>query len=218
MMATGTTRTAKGRVRAAIGAPAARGPRWRIDPMCPGAAPLTLPAQPATPGRMDEPIHTIIHPDRLAETIRLAITPVFLLTAIGAMLGVVTTRLGRAIDRARALEAEHATIIDADARARLVRELATLDRRIVLAHRAVSLSAAAALATCLLIAALFVAETMAARAAQLVPPLFIVVMALLASGLAAFLLEVRIATRNVRVRAELIRDAAPPRGDLSWTI
>lgn len=167
---------------------------------------------------MDAPIRAVIHAEQLAQTIQLAIAPVFLLTAIGAMLGVVTTRLGRAIDRARALEAEHGGIVDADARARLVSELATLDRRIVLAHRAVSLCAAAALATCLLIAALFLAETVAAQAGSLVPPLFVVVMALLACGLAAFLLEVRIATRNVRVRAELIRGAPRPRGDLNWTI
>jgi hypothetical protein len=167
---------------------------------------------------MVDPVRAVIHAERLAETIQLAIAPVFLLTAIGAMLGVVTTRLGRAIDRARALEAEHATTTDAEARARLVTELATLDRRIVLAHRAVSLAAGAALTTCLLIAALFVAETMAARAARVVPPLFVVVMVLLASGLAAFLLEVRIATRNVRVRAELIRGAPRPSGDVSWTI
>jgi hypothetical protein len=99
-----------------------------------------------------------------------------------------------------------------------VSELATLDRRIVLAHRAVSLCAAAALATCLLIAALFLAETVAARAGNMVAPLFVLVMVLLASGLSAFLLEVRIATRNVRVRAELIRGAPRPAGDVSWTI
>lgn len=167
---------------------------------------------------MDALIRAVIHAEQLAQTIQLAIAPVFLLTAIGAMLGVVTTRLGRAVDRARALEAEHGAIADAEARARLVAELATLDRRIVLAHRAVSLCSAAALSTCLLIAALFLAETVAARAGSLVPPLFVVVMALLASGLFAFLLEVRIATRNVRVRAELIRGAPRPPGDLHWTI
>jgi hypothetical protein len=167
---------------------------------------------------MYEPISAAIHVERLAETIQLAITPVFLLTAIGAMLGVVTTRLGRAIDRARALEAEYPRSDDEATRARVVTELATLDRRIVLAHRAVSLCAAAALATCFLIAALFAAETVPSRAARVVPPLFVVVMALLAAGVAAFLLEVRIATRNVRVRAELIRGQPRPRGDVSWTI
>jgi hypothetical protein len=167
---------------------------------------------------MDLAVALSLDAEELARTIQLAIAPVFLLTAIGAILGVVTTRLGRAIDRARALEAEYPAAPDEDARARAVSELATLDRRIVLAHRAVSLCAAAALATCLLIAALFLAETVAARAGNMVAPLFVLVMVLLASGLSAFLLEVRIATRNVRVRAELIRGAPRPAGDVSWTI
>jgi hypothetical protein len=167
---------------------------------------------------MDEALRTVFHAERLAQTIQLSIAPVFLLTAIGAMLGVVTSRLGRAIDRARALEAELPGAPDAETRARTVRELATLDRRMALAHRAVSLCASAALGACLLIALLFLAETVALPLARLVPVLFILVMGLMIAGLAAFLLEVRIATRNVRVRAELIRGAPRPSGDVSWTI
>ena len=41
----------------------------------------------------------------VAHVIQLAVAPVFLLTGIGAMLGVMTNRLSRVIDRARALEA-----------------------------------------------------------------------------------------------------------------
>ncbi len=167
---------------------------------------------------MDLAVPLNLDAEQLARTIQLAIAPVFLLTAIGAILGVVTTRLGRAIDRARALEAEYPAAPDDAARARAVSELATLDRRIVLAHRAVALCAGAALATCLLIAALFLAETVAATAARVIAPLFVVVMALLAAGLWAFVVEVRIAIHNVRVRAELIRGAPRPAGDVSWTI
>ncbi|MFN3288234.1 MAG: DUF2721 domain-containing protein, partial [Sphingomonadaceae bacterium] len=56
---------------------------------------------------MDLAVPLSLDAEQLARTIQLAIAPVFLLTAIGAILGVVTTRLGRAIDRARALEAEY---------------------------------------------------------------------------------------------------------------
>jgi hypothetical protein len=41
----------------------------------------------------------------VAHAIQLAVAPVFLLSAIGAMLAVMTSRLGRIIDRARDLEA-----------------------------------------------------------------------------------------------------------------
>jgi hypothetical protein len=40
----------------------------------------------------------------VAHAIELAVAPVFLLTGIGAMLTVMTNRLGRVIDRARVLE------------------------------------------------------------------------------------------------------------------
>jgi Protein of unknown function (DUF2721) len=40
----------------------------------------------------------------VAHAIQLAVAPVFLLTGIGAILAVMTNRLGRIIDRARVLE------------------------------------------------------------------------------------------------------------------
>jgi hypothetical protein len=40
----------------------------------------------------------------VAHAIELAVAPVFLLTGIGAILAVMTNRLGRVIDRARVLE------------------------------------------------------------------------------------------------------------------
>jgi hypothetical protein len=41
----------------------------------------------------------------VAHVIQLAVAPVFLLTGVSALLGVLTNRLARIIDRARALEA-----------------------------------------------------------------------------------------------------------------
>jgi hypothetical protein len=142
----------------------------------------------------------------LAQTIQLAITPVFLLTAIGAFLAVMTTRLGRVIDRARALEEKVGAGLP-DARTRT--ELVSLDRRIRLANRAVSLSVASALLLCLLIALLFVWRLQPNLLAplqpnSLLPMLFIAVLALLTASLFAFLLEVRIALRTIRVSAEIL--------------
>ena len=42
----------------------------------------------------------------IAHVIQLSVAPVFLLSGIGAMLAVMTNRLGRIIDRARTLEAQ----------------------------------------------------------------------------------------------------------------
>src|SRR4029077_16254586 len=48
-----------------------------------------------------------VNPDNVidvARLIQLAVAPVFLLTAVGTMIGVLSTRLGRAVDRTRYLE------------------------------------------------------------------------------------------------------------------
>jgi hypothetical protein len=51
---------------------------------------------------------------------------------------------------------------------------------------------------------------------QLVPILFILALVLLMAALLAFALEIRISIRTVRVRAELIRNAPRPPGDISF--
>jgi hypothetical protein len=150
----------------------------------------------------------------LAQSIQLAIAPVFLLTAIGAFLAVITTRLGRVIDRARALEADLPP--DDARRAAAIAELAGLDRRMLLANRAVILAVASALTVCLLITLLFVAALTARVPDTLVPLLFVAALVLLTAALTAFALEVRIALATVRVRAELIRDAPRPPGDVHF--
>lgn len=152
----------------------------------------------------------------LAHMIQLSIAPVFLLTAIAGFLGAISVRLGRVIDRARKLEAEVPSHAD-DSRERklLVAELAVLDRRMILAHRAVSLSVAAAISVCIIIILLFLSSISGLHPDQIVPVLFMVAMALQTAGLISFALETRIGTRTVRVRAELILSAPPPPGSIS---
>ena len=144
----------------------------------------------------------------LATAIQLALTPVFLLTAVGSILNVLAARLARVIDRARTIEASMPP--PGPARARAVAELIALDRRMRLANRAVTLCVCSGLAACLLIAALFVAADTSLPASRIVPALFVIVMALVIAGLATFLLEIRIATRTLRVKTELI--TGPPTG------
>jgi hypothetical protein len=150
----------------------------------------------------------------LAQVIQLAIAPVFLLTAIGAFLSVITTRLGRVVDRARLLEASVPD--DETDRALTIAELAGLDRRMLLANRAVALSVTSALTICSLITVLFVSAIGPVHPDRLVPVLFILALVLLMSALLAFALEIRISIRTVRVRAELIRNAPRPPGDISF--
>ncbi len=140
--------------------------------------------------------------DTIAHNIQLAVAPVFLLTGIAAILGVLTNRLGRVIDRARKLEGEAAGY-DPAARKRAAGELIWLTRRMAAANWAIGLCTLSALFVCIVVALLFVGELIP-HAVMAVAPLFIVVMLLLICGLVMFLIEVQIATRSVRVRRETV--------------
>ena len=148
----------------------------------------------------------------LAQIIQLSIAPVFLLTAIGAFLSAITTRLGRVIDRARVLETAIASD-GAEKDAAAIGELTSLDKRMLLANWAVGLSISSALTVCALITVLFISAVSPIHLARVVPLLFILALLLLTASLTAFLLEIRISIRTVRVRAELIRHAPHPSAD-----
>jgi hypothetical protein len=152
----------------------------------------------------------------IARNIQLAVTPVFLLTAIGTILAVLTTRLGRVVDRARDLEerlmAPHAETPD-ELRLVALDDLAVLDRRMGAVNLAIALCTAAAFLVCIVIAILFLGEIADLAWAQAVVWLFLTALVLLAGGLALFLAEIRIALRTVRVRAGLLAEARPrPQG------
>ena len=139
----------------------------------------------------------------IAQTIQLSVAPVFLLAGIGALLNVVTSRLGRAVDRARVLE-ERLTPPAAPTEAPRIRdELMVLDRRMLLSHRSIALCSLSALLVCILVAALFIADLADLAGGSAVAILFIAAMAALIGGLGFFLAEVTLATRMLRVRAEL---------------
>jgi Protein of unknown function (DUF2721) len=140
----------------------------------------------------------------MASTIQSAIAPVFLLTGIGAMLNVISSRLSRAIDRTRSLEPLHRGSLGKE-HARYVDELRLLDRRITLSNLAATLCVASALAVCLLIIMLFIAQLSGEHYANSVAAFFVIAMLLLAAGLLTLLLEIRIAIRALRVRAELLQ-------------
>ena len=67
-------------------------------------------------------------------SIQLAIAPIFLLVGTGSLLNVVTTRLGRIIDRARILEQAVEAGEDAVLEERHVMELNVLDKRMRYCH------------------------------------------------------------------------------------
>jgi hypothetical protein len=134
----------------------------------------------------------------IAHVIQLAVAPVFLLTGVGAMLGVLTNRLARIIDRARVLEDMHPSA-DAEGRLRLEGVLHTLASRAGLINRAISLCTTSALLVCAVIAALFVGAFLKTDLSVLVGLMFIAAMLALIGALVSFLREIHIAIRSVRI-------------------
>jgi hypothetical protein len=134
----------------------------------------------------------------IAHVIQLAVAPVFLLTGVGAMLGVLTSRLGRIIDRARVLEDDHASA-EADRQLHLEGDLHTLARRVALINQAISLCTTCALLVCAVIAVLFVGGFLETDLSALVGLMFIAAMVALIGALVSFLREIQIATRSVRI-------------------
>jgi len=135
--------------------------------------------------------------------IQLAIAPVFLLAGIGSILNVIAGRLNRVVDRSRVVERWHGET-KGDEHNRHVEELRLIDRRITLASNAIFLCVASAVAVCLLVTLLFVAELLRANLANAVALLFVIAMGLLAIGLILFLIETRVAVRSIKVREELL--------------
>jgi hypothetical protein len=139
----------------------------------------------------------------IAHLVELSVAPVFLLAGIGALLNVVTSRLGRVVDRARHLEDRFFKNPAEDELSRIRRELKVLDKRMLHAQRAIFLFSMAALLVCIVVATLFIGAFIAIDVAALVALMFIAAMIAMVGGLALFLLEISIATRTLRVRADL---------------
>jgi hypothetical protein len=145
----------------------------------------------------DLPLQDITH------TIQVAIAPVFLLTALGTTLAVLTNRLSRIVDRARRVEARLRD--EAPPRRDVsVRELRMIAGRVRLIHWAITAGTCAALLVCLLIAVAFVGYLLEARVATAMAVLFVAAMGAYVAALLFFLREIfaAIATMKFQLPAE----------------
>ena len=134
----------------------------------------------------------------ISHAIQLAIAPVFLLTGIAALLGVMANRLARIIDRARHFE-DIWDKLDVDARKVAREELANLERRRHVASWAINFCTSAALLVCTVIAVLFADAFFAVDLKWFAGALFVAAMLSLICGLGCFLREVYVSTHTVRI-------------------
>jgi hypothetical protein len=133
----------------------------------------------------------------IAHSIQLAVAPVFLLSAVGTTLGVLTNRLARIIDRARVLEGALPAALEASDEASHA-ELRLLSRRARLIQRAITLSTTCALLVCIVIVALFTGVALGRDLSQLIVVLFVAGLLAFIGALIGFLFEIRVATGSLR--------------------
>jgi Protein of unknown function (DUF2721) len=139
----------------------------------------------------------------IAHAIQLAIAPVFLLTGIASLLGVMANRLARVIDRARYFETTWGQL-DERVRTSARTELAHLERRRRLASWSINFCTAAALIVCLVIVTLFFEEFFALNVRWVAGALFVLAMVCLIGGLFTFLREVYLATHSIRIDLSVV--------------
>ena len=131
--------------------------------------------------------------DEFSHVIQIAIAPVFLLTAVGTLLMVLTNRLGRAVDRRRALDLRLAAERTTEERDLVVAELAIIARRVAWIYRAIVLAVFCALFICMLIVLAFVDAFVAGNFAKGLGVLFVLAMVALIGALLTFLREIFLA-------------------------
>ncbi|MBB5710080.1 DUF2721 domain-containing protein [Sphingomonas xinjiangensis] len=139
----------------------------------------------------------------VATTIQTAIAPVFLLAGLGAILNVMVGRLARIVDRARKLEQLHPSSTGPE-HDRHVWELRLINRRISVINTAIFLCVSSALATCLVVALMFVSGLFSLHVGGIIAATFVVSMVLLMACLIYFLFEVRMSLGAIHVREELL--------------
>jgi len=134
----------------------------------------------------------------IAQTIQLALAPVFVLVAMGNIMNILSARLGRAVDRSRQLQKLHRETegIEHD---RVVLAMRTLDRRLLLITRSITLLVLSGLTIGTCVALLFVEELFKVNLQQVAGAAFFVAILLLMGALWLFLHEIRIAAQAIRI-------------------
>ena len=128
----------------------------------------------------------------ITRVIQLAVAPVFLLTAIGTIIGALNVRLGRVVDRRRVVH-ERLRSLDEETAQAAREELVLLARRSRLIYHAIFAAVAAALLVCLVVASAFIGALLTVELARLVAVLFVLAMCALIICLGVFLREIFVA-------------------------
>ncbi len=154
---------------------------------------------------MNPPLHGQwgVELEAVIRVVQTALTPAFLLVAVGSLLNVLTGRLSRIVDRSRDLVEKHAQASGKDL-VIVVRELRLLEKRMWVVGRSILLAVLAAVCVCLMIGLLFLMGLTDYSAVETIVAVFILALVLLAGALTAFVREVWLATYAIKVPKEYL--------------
>lgn len=142
----------------------------------------------------------------LLPIIQVAITPVILVSGMGALMIVLTNRMGRIVDRTRQL-AEEMPGSTGDGRQHLDDQLEIMWNRSLMIRRAVTMCGLSMLLSCLLIVALFCGALLEWRMREVVLVLFGASVLLLVLSLVEFLRDIFVALHALRLQIDRSRRA-----------
>jgi hypothetical protein len=143
--------------------------------------------------------------EQIIPELRDAIGPVILISGVGLLLLTFTNRLGRAIDRARQLDAELPKRPEAE-RGPLRAQIAIIYRRAKLIRLSISLAALSALLAAALVVTLFLTALLRWENAWPVSLIFIVCMLSLIASLVAFIRDINLSLRALKLELEGVQE------------
>lgn len=133
--------------------------------------------------------------DSIVSALQTAVSPVILISGVGLLLLTMTNRLGRTIDRARALSSS-----DGSSRPEIRTQLDVLMFRAILLKRAILWSVVSALSAALLVIFLFIMMLFHKDVALFVCGLFVICMGALIGSLIYFMRDVNLSLEALRTK------------------
>lgn len=137
-----------------------------------------------------------------------ALTPAFLLVALGSLLNILTGRLSRIVDRSRELQNRHAGTKGME-HDRLVAELRVMEKRMKVVGLSILFGVLSAVTVCLMIGLLFLMGLTSFSKAWIVVAVFMSSLGLMASALMLFVREVQLATHAIHIPEEYLELPTP---------
>ena len=136
--------------------------------------------------------------ETLPKAIQLSVSPVFLLAGIGAMMNVLSGRLSRGVDRARALQERQEELSELEQH-----EFRLTRRRLRLVIRSIELLSLSVLLISCVVAVMFLTVALEINLSAVVAPLFVAAMLLVTAASFCFLREIKLASQQINARFEV---------------